>query len=129
MDAIPPPLERAKECANVRLVKGDVRSSDLLSYVLQSERIDTVMHFLAQSHVDNSFGNSYDFTKNISDCLIQARYIFWVRRAGACSAGRASAETNERTSPIAECARTARKASRRRDARALKIPKSLALRV
>jgi dTDP-glucose 4,6-dehydratase len=57
-------LERAKECANVRFVKGDVRSFDLLSYVLQSERIDTVVHFAAQSHVDNSFGNSYEFTKN-----------------------------------------------------------------
>jgi dTDP-D-glucose 4,6-dehydratase len=34
------------------------------SYLLQSERIDTVMHFAAQSHMDNSFGNSYEFTKN-----------------------------------------------------------------
>jgi len=57
-------LEGAREYANVRFVKGDVRSFDLLSYVLDSERIDTVMHFAAQSHVDNSFGNSYEFTKN-----------------------------------------------------------------
>ena len=55
-------LERAKEYANVRFFKGDVRSFDLLSYILQSECIDTVMHFAAQSHVDNSFGNSYEFT-------------------------------------------------------------------
>ena len=49
-------LEPLKEYANVRFFKGDVRSFDLLSYILQSECIDTVMHFAAQSHVDNSFG-------------------------------------------------------------------------
>ena len=28
------------------------------------EEIDTVMHFAAQTHVDNSFGNSMAFTMN-----------------------------------------------------------------
>jgi len=32
--------------------------------VLVEERIDTVIHFAAQSHVDNSFGNSINFTEN-----------------------------------------------------------------
>ena len=31
---------------------------------MKSERIDTVMHFAAQTHVDNSFGNSFAFTEN-----------------------------------------------------------------
>jgi UDP-glucose 4,6-dehydratase len=32
--------------------------------VLSTEAIDTVMHFAAQTHVDNSFGNSLAFTLN-----------------------------------------------------------------
>ena len=41
-----------------------MRSVDLLNHVFASERIDIVLHFAAQSHVDNSFGNSFEFTKN-----------------------------------------------------------------
>lgn len=36
----------------------------LVSYVLSSNNVDTIMHFAAQTHVDNSFGNSIEFTKN-----------------------------------------------------------------
>jgi dTDP-D-glucose 4,6-dehydratase len=32
--------------------------------VLEAEEIDTIMHFAAQTHVDNSFGNSFQFTQN-----------------------------------------------------------------
>ena len=49
---------------NVKFIKGDILSVDLLIHLLQTEKIDTVMHFAAQSHVDNSFGNSFEFTKN-----------------------------------------------------------------
>jgi dTDP-glucose 4,6-dehydratase len=45
---------------------------DLVSFVVNERNIDTIVHFAAQSHVgtdlsltvDNSFGNSYDFTIN-----------------------------------------------------------------
>jgi dTDP-D-glucose 4,6-dehydratase len=47
----------------VKFVKGGIRSFDLVLHVLNTERIDTVMHFAAQSHVDNSFNNSFEFTK------------------------------------------------------------------
>lgn len=47
---------------NYKFVKGDITSSDLVNYVLKSEEIDTIMHFAAQTHVDNSFGNSFQFT-------------------------------------------------------------------
>ena len=49
---------------NFKFVKGDVGSADLMTYVMRSEEIDTVMHFAAQTHVDNSFGNSFEFTEN-----------------------------------------------------------------
>ena len=35
-----------------------------MTYVLEEEKIDTIMHFAAQTHVDNSFGNSFQFTEN-----------------------------------------------------------------
>jgi dTDP-D-glucose 4,6-dehydratase len=47
----------------VKFVKGGIRSFDLVLHVLNTERIDTVMHFAAQSHVENSFNNSFEFTK------------------------------------------------------------------
>lgn len=35
-------------------VQGDICSPDLVSYVMKSEKIDTVLHFAAQSHVGSS---------------------------------------------------------------------------
>jgi UDP-glucose 4,6-dehydratase len=35
-----------------------------VNYLLITEGIDTIMHFVAQTHVNNSFGNSFEFTKN-----------------------------------------------------------------
>jgi hypothetical protein len=36
----------------------------LVNFVLEEEEIDTILHFAAQTHVDNSFGNSLAFTLN-----------------------------------------------------------------
>ena len=47
-----------------KFIKGDICAADLIAYVLRTEVIDTVMHFAAQTHVDNSFGNSFDFMEN-----------------------------------------------------------------
>ncbi len=52
-------LENLCEVAHLpiyKFVKGDITS------VLKEEKIDTIMHFAAQTHVDNSFGNSFQFT-------------------------------------------------------------------
>lgn len=57
-------LDSIKDLPNFKFIKGDIQSMDLLSYVLDTEKIDTVMHFAAQTHVDNSFGNSLAFTMN-----------------------------------------------------------------
>lgn len=57
-------LNAVRHKPNFKFVKGDIQSMDLLSYVLKTENIDTVMHFAAQTHVDNSFGNSLAFTMN-----------------------------------------------------------------
>lgn len=57
-------LAAVKDHPNFRFVKGDIQSADLVVHVLQTEGIDAVMHFAAQTHVDNSFGNSLAFTLN-----------------------------------------------------------------
>ena len=60
----------ARNCAasegkpNYSLVRGDITEPDFVRYVLERERIDTVVHAAAQTHVDNSFGNSLRFTRD-----------------------------------------------------------------
>lgn len=49
---------------NCIFIKGDIASSDLVNFILKEYEIDTVLHFAAHSHVDNSFGNSLSFTVN-----------------------------------------------------------------
>jgi len=55
-------LDELKELPNYKFIKGDIATADLVSYVLREEKIDTILHFAAQTHVDNSFGNSFAFT-------------------------------------------------------------------
>ena len=57
-------LDEMKAYPNYKFIKGNICSSELVSYVLEAEKIDTIMHFAAQTHVDNSFGNSFQFTQN-----------------------------------------------------------------
>ncbi|KAJ3670988.1 hypothetical protein LUZ60_008414 [Juncus effusus] len=57
-------LDPSRPSPNLKFVKGDIASADLVNYLLITENIDTIMHFAAQTHVDNSFGNSFEFTKN-----------------------------------------------------------------
>jgi UDP-glucose 4,6-dehydratase len=56
-------IEDVTAYPNYTFVKGDICSSDLVNYVLRTEKVDTIMNFAAQTHVDNSFGNSFLFTE------------------------------------------------------------------
>mmetsp|Transcript_28349 Transcript_28349/g.40607 ORF Transcript_28349/g.40607 Transcript_28349/m.40607 type:complete len:355 (+) Transcript_28349:132-1196(+) len=56
-------IAHLEDYPNFKFVKGDICSPDLVNYVLKEEKIDTIMHFAAQTHVDNSFGNSFTFTQ------------------------------------------------------------------
>lgn len=86
---------------NYKFIKGSIASADLVEYVLRTEQIDTVLHFAAQSHVDNSFGNSIAFSEtNIlgTHVLLEAARIYGrVRRFVHVSTdevyGEGSAET------------------------------------
>lgn len=47
---------------NFTFVHGDITSPTQVQDVLRKYSIDTIFHFAALSHVDLSFGNSYEFT-------------------------------------------------------------------
>lgn len=49
---------------NLVWCRGDIRSKCLVDYLLRSESVDTIMHFAASTHVDNSFHSSISFTSN-----------------------------------------------------------------
>ncbi|XVE71328.1 hypothetical protein DITRI_Ditri10aG0142200 [Diplodiscus trichospermus] len=57
-------LQPCLSSPNFKFVKGDTICADLVNYLLLAEDIDTIMHFAAQTHVDNSFGNSFEVTNN-----------------------------------------------------------------
>jgi dTDP-glucose 4,6-dehydratase len=57
-------LKSVADLPNYRFVKGDICQPDLVNYVIKEHQIDTIMHFAAQTHVDNAFGNSLMFTRN-----------------------------------------------------------------
>lgn len=46
------------------LVQGNLCSMDLLRHILETYKIDTVIHFAAQSHVQNSFDDSLQYTND-----------------------------------------------------------------
>ena len=46
------------------LVKGNLCSEDLVNHVLTTHNIELVIHFAAQSHVQNSFSDSIQYTKD-----------------------------------------------------------------
>jgi len=48
-------VEPLKECTNFRFVKGNICDYDHMLHLMREEKVDTVMHLAAQSHVDLSF--------------------------------------------------------------------------
>lgn len=55
-------LPEVQSNPNYTLVPGNCCSTDLVSNLLTIHKIDVILHLAAQSHVDNSFGNSLQFT-------------------------------------------------------------------
>jgi dTDP-glucose 4,6-dehydratase len=81
-------IDKLDYCSNVHnvksgistLIRGDVGNSQLMEHLIKEYNFDTVFHFAAQSHVDNSFDNALSFTKDnthATHVLIEAcrRYI------------------------------------------------------
>jgi len=45
-----------------RFIQGNITSKDLVLHILEEYKIEHIVHFAAQSHVDNSFDNSIQYT-------------------------------------------------------------------
>ena len=54
--------EKIRLSNNYKFIKGSVTNRELLELLLKTYNIDTIIHFAAQSHVDNSFSNPLQYT-------------------------------------------------------------------
>ena len=50
--------------ANYKFIQGNITEHCLVKFILEEYKIDTIIHLAANTHVDNSFGNSLEFTRN-----------------------------------------------------------------
>ena len=53
---------KIRKSGRYHFVKGNLVSKDLVNYILDYYKINYIIHFAAQSHVDNSFDNSLQYT-------------------------------------------------------------------
>jgi dTDP-glucose 4,6-dehydratase len=66
---------------NYRFVHGDIRDFDLVLKLMQDEKIDTVVHFAAESHVDRSIHGPdifLDTNVNGTHSLLKAAKLVWL---------------------------------------------------
>ncbi len=56
--------ENVQKSGNYTFIKGNITSFDLITHILNSYKINVIIHFAAQSHVDNSFENSLQYTQD-----------------------------------------------------------------
>lgn len=56
--------EEIRKSQNYQLVVGNICDNNLINYILNKNKITHVIHFAAQSHVDNSFENSLQYTQD-----------------------------------------------------------------
>ena len=53
-----------RDSINYKFIHGNLQSYDLLKYIFESNPITHIIHFAAQSHVQNSFTDSIQYTKD-----------------------------------------------------------------
>ena len=73
-------LEGLEAYKNYRFVKGDICDAALVAEIFAHHQIDSVIHFAAESHVDNSIASPEIFIKtNVygTFTLLQAAYTAW----------------------------------------------------
>lgn len=68
-------IKNVNTSKNIEIVIGDIQNIELILYLCQKHKFDHVIHFAAESHVDNSFCNPLSFTLNNvygTHCLLEA---------------------------------------------------------
>lgn len=70
-------LEEIKESKNYNFIKGNLNNFDLLKTIFENNNITHIIHFAAQSHVQNSFNESIKYTL---DNVLGTHYLLEVNR-------------------------------------------------
>jgi len=79
-------LENLKECENnprYKFIKGDICNRELVEFIFNEYDIKGVIHFAAESHVDNSIKNPGIFIQtnvNGTFTLIDVAYKYWMKK-------------------------------------------------
>ena len=78
-------LESVKDRPELRFVRGDIRDTPLVERLLREERLDTIVHFAAESHVDRSIHGPDAFietnVQGTHSMLKAARTVWLTERA------------------------------------------------
>ena len=56
--------ENIRTSNNYRFIEGSITNRQLVNLIFKTYEIDTIFHFAAQSHVDNSFSNPLQYTED-----------------------------------------------------------------
>ena len=56
--------EEIRNDKRYKFIHGNLQSFDLLKYIFENNKITHIIHFAAQSHVQNSFDDSIEYTKD-----------------------------------------------------------------
>lgn len=79
-------LENLKECENnpnYKFIKGDICNRELVEFIFNEYDVQGVIHFAAESHVDNSIKNPGVFVQtnvNGTFTLIDVAYKYWMEK-------------------------------------------------
>ena len=79
-------LENLKECegnARYKFIKGDICNRELIEFIFNEYDIQGVIHFAAESHVDNSIKNPGVFIQtnvNGTFTLLDVAYKYWMEK-------------------------------------------------
>jgi len=76
-------LKESKDNPNYKFIKGDICNRDLVEFIFEEYNIQGVIHFAAESHVDNSIKNPGVFIEtnvNGTFTLIDVAYKQWMEK-------------------------------------------------
>jgi dTDP-glucose 4,6-dehydratase len=97
-------FEEILEYKNFKFIKADFTDIIFMEYIFDNEKIDTVLHLGAYTHVDMSFGNSIIYTQNNilgTHVLLEISKKFNIKRFILCSTdevyGNNEGQSNENT--------------------------------
>lgn len=57
-------LKSIKQKNNYCFIKGSIQNQELIDHILHKHKIDTIIHFAAQSHINNYFSNPIQYTQD-----------------------------------------------------------------